>query len=243
MTDDDQIDMAVCLSTLALDVSSLSDPATTASRVTDLAAKLIPCVAADIVRNTLAGELRIVASSDAGLSALTRRAWHLWPHLPLSPTVVEHYRGDHDGGSYSRQLRADCNIAAELIFDLRVGPDDYGHLRFLFRDGAAQSSTVVSVAAAFATHAMLALDRAALQFQVTNLRAALSNSRAIGTAIGILMARHSLRSDGAFEMLRTASQHQNRKLHDLAVDVCETGEIPPTPAPLRSAGLFGALTS
>jgi hypothetical protein len=64
---------AAQLSTLALDAASVSDPGMTASRVTDLAVKLIPCVAVDVVRVTAVGDLRILASSDPGLSELSCR--------------------------------------------------------------------------------------------------------------------------------------------------------------------------
>ena len=49
----------------------------------------------------------------------------------------------------------------------------------------------------------------------------------IGQAKGILMERLHLTSDQAFEQLRTVSQHQNRKVRDLAVELAQTGEWPP----------------
>ncbi len=54
---------------------------------------------------------------------------------------------------------------------------------------------------------------------------ALDTSRNIGTAIGILMATHRLTQDQAFLLLRVASQHTHRKVHDLARDVIDTGTL------------------
>jgi AmiR/NasT family two-component response regulator len=57
------------------------------------------------------------------------------------------------------------------------------------------------------------------------LRIALQNSRDIGTALGILMNRHKITRDTAFDLLRSASQRSNRKVRDLAHEVIETGTL------------------
>jgi AmiR/NasT family two-component response regulator len=44
-------------------------------------------------------------------------------------------------------------------------------------------------------------------------------------AMGILMARHQVTDDQAFDLLRIASQNSNRKLADIARDVCDTGAL------------------
>jgi hypothetical protein len=104
MTINDLVDGAVQLSTLASDAANVPDPAMTAGRVTDLAAKLIPCAAADIVRVTHTGQLRILASSDAGLSDLTAAVWQRWPHFPLSAVVQGPCRTRNHGSGYSPEL-------------------------------------------------------------------------------------------------------------------------------------------
>ena len=40
------------------------------------------------------------------------------------------------------------------------------------------------------------------------------------------MSRHLVTQDEAFQLLRRASQDQNRKLHNMAQDVIQTGELP-----------------
>jgi len=59
-----------------------------------------------------------------------------------------------------------------------------------------------------------------------NLRVALGTNRQIGTAIGILMARYRCNPDEAFTALRATSQHQHRKLRDVADEVIYTGRLP-----------------
>lgn len=51
------------------------------------------------------------------------------------------------------------------------------------------------------------------------LEEALESRTTIGTAIGLLMERERIDQDEAFGMLRTASQHTNRKLRDIAADL------------------------
>ena len=65
----------------------------------------------------------------------------------------------------------------------------------------------------------------AQQAQAGNLSIALSTNRQIATAIGILMAGHKLTSERAFDLLRRVSQHSHRKLHDIALDVIDTGAL------------------
>ncbi|MFL6164333.1 MAG: GAF and ANTAR domain-containing protein [Jatrophihabitantaceae bacterium] len=64
-----------------------------------------------------------------------------------------------------------------------------------------------------------------------HLRTALDTNRQIGTAMGILMARHHCSYDNAFTALRVASQHLHRKLRDVADEVIFTGMLPTKPRP------------
>ena len=61
--------------------------------------------------------------------------------------------------------------------------------------------------------------------KIVQLTQALHNARRIGTAIGILMALRKVTEDGAFELLKTASQVGHRKLFEVAEDVIQTGTL------------------
>lgn len=63
------------------------------------------------------------------------------------------------------------------------------------------------------------------RLQVATLTAALESNREIGAAVGIVMQRHLLTREKAFELLRVVSQCRNRKLRDIARDVVDTGEL------------------
>jgi len=64
--------------------------------------------------------------------------------------------------------------------------------------------------------------------RVDNLHAALSTREMIGQAQGILIERERITADQAFDVLRRASQHLNRRLRDVAQDLVDTGERPET---------------
>ena len=62
--------------------------------------------------------------------------------------------------------------------------------------------------------------------RAANLTSALATREVIGQAQGILMERERIASGEAFDILRRASQHLNRKLRDVAQDLVDTGEKP-----------------
>ena len=58
-----------------------------------------------------------------------------------------------------------------------------------------------------------------------NLEEALTTSRRIGAAIGVVMARTGATEAEAFELIKRASQDSNRKVRLLADDVVLTGDV------------------
>lgn len=64
-----------------------------------------------------------------------------------------------------------------------------------------------------------------LEAQVVHLETALTSSREIGAAIGVLMNQRHIDADAAFGLLRTVSQNSHRKLRDVASDVLYTGTL------------------
>src|SRR3954447_23119650 len=55
---------------------------------------------------------------------------------------------------------------------------------------------------------------------------ALVSNREIGMAMGVLMDQERMTQEQAFAVLRGASQHLNRKLHDVAAELVEAGRLP-----------------
>ena len=71
---------------------------------------------------------------------------------------------------------------------------------------AAQAAVALANAETYAASVKLA----------ENLRAALDSRAVIDQAMGILIGRNGYSQDLAFETLRTTSQSENRKLHQVA---------------------------
>lgn len=84
-------------------------------------------------------------------------------------------------------------------------------------------SEAADVGLLLATHSALAIAADVHRSRVTSLERALESSREIGVAVGVLMTRHQLSREQAFDALRIASQNTNRKLRDIATEVGDTG--------------------
>jgi response regulator NasT len=72
-----------------------------------------------------------------------------------------------------------------------------------------------------------------------NLQGAFGRRAVIEQAKGILMARHAIDQERAFEMLRSHSQHNGRKLIDVAEAVVESHLLLLPPAEPRTVGEAG----
>ena len=69
-----------------------------------------------------------------------------------------------------------------------------------------------------------------------NLKGAFARRAVIEQAKGILMARHAINADRAFELLREHSQHNGNKLADIASSIVDSHQLlMPPPEPLTSS--------
>src|SRR4051812_28715455 len=87
-----------------------------------------------------------------------------------------------------------------------------------------------SVATRFAPYAAVAAGnlhayRSAREM-ADNLQTALESRAVIDQAKGVLIERHKLTPDQAFQLLAQASMNANRKVRDIAADLVHTGELP-----------------
>lgn len=120
----------------------------------------------------------------------------------------------------------ETGIRSMLAVRLSVAGGDHAALNLSSRTPSAFDELATSLAAIYAPFATLAVEQALRSEDTEHLSAALSSSRQIGTAVGIIMARELVTAEEAMEILRRSSQHLNRKLRDIATDVTDTGQLP-----------------
>jgi hypothetical protein len=121
---------------------------------------------------------------------------------------------------------AEVDVHSMLSFRLFLEDDDliaglnlYATAREAFDDDAQIIGTLL------ATHGALAVSAAAARELAAHLQRALTTNREIGVAMGVLMNQHKITRTQAFDLLRVASQHTNRKLADIAVEVGDAGTL------------------
>jgi GAF domain-containing protein len=127
--------------------------------------------------------------------------------------------------TFTRLVLARCEVRSMQSYRLFLQEDTLGALNFYAERPDGFTDAARPVAAVFATHAAVAWQAARDAEQNENLNIALSNSRRIGAAIGILMATRPTTEDGAFELLRQSSQRHHRKLREVADNVVFTGAL------------------
>ena len=121
-------------------------------------------------------------------------------------------------------------VRSMLSLRLAVRGSDRAGMNFYARRVKAFDELDVRVGSILATFAALAVEVELHDRDTADLEAALRTNRQIGMAIGIVMATEKVTESDAFQLLRTASNHLNRKLVDIAEHVRLTGSLPGPPA-------------
>lgn len=113
--------------------------------------------------------------------------------------------------------------AAMLSFRLSAREQVIGALNLYAERPFAFTDQSGVIGAIFAAHAGVAIAAAR---RAETLAEALKTRTDISEAVGIVMERHRLSSDGAFDVLRRISQNRNIKLREVAHRIIYSGEIP-----------------
>jgi ANTAR domain/GAF domain/PAS fold len=174
------------------------------------------------------GKLRTLAATDDRARACDKLQRDT-EQGPAVDATVEHTRIHVDDLAQERQWRLltaqarDLGIRSILACELPLTRGGAATLNLYSSQPSAFSAMAELIAPVFASRASTAL---ANTDQVANLRAAIDSRKLIGQAVGILMERHRLTEDEAFQRLISASQTQHIKLRDLAARITESGEEP-----------------
>jgi GAF domain-containing protein len=121
---------------------------------------------------------------------------------------------------------AEAGIRSFLAAPLVVRGEGIGSLNLYSEDSHGFARVDEAVVLLFATQGSVAVANARRYASATalsqQLERAMASRSVIEQAKGVLMATRALDADAAFDVLRRASQHENRKLRDLAAEVVET---------------------
>jgi GAF domain-containing protein len=124
----------------------------------------------------------------------------------------------------SAALAANVNTSLSVPLSL-VNPTTFAGLNFYGHEADGFDEADLKIAQAFAGQASAVVANALAYWaafeQATNLTQAMEHRAEIEQAKGILMATQHCSADEAFDLLRRASQRENRKLRDIAVDIVQ----------------------
>jgi GAF domain-containing protein len=132
-------------------------------------------------------------------------------------------------------------VVSSLSVPMVVDGEPLGALNLYSATPAAFDGSYRQAAEAFAAQSAAALTvslrqlrQAEVQHQLAD---ALVSSSVIDQAIGILMGQQRCTASAAFDLLRQASQHRNRKLRDIAAEIVTnvSGEPPQPRPPFRTS--------
>jgi GAF domain-containing protein len=145
-------------------------------------------------------------------------------------TEIADTRADDRWPDYLPRAVEHGNLSS-LSIPLAIDPDAQvsGALNIYARRPDAFDEASRSVATRFAPYAAVATGNLyayqSARDMADNLQTALESRAVIDQAKGILMERHKLTADAAFQLLARASMTTNRKLRDIAEHLVRTGEL------------------
>ncbi len=211
-------DLTAVLSKIARTLEPEDDVDTTVAHIVAAAAGTVPGTDEAGVSLLDQGKMRSVAPSSDVVAYLDD-----WQHRlgegPCVDAVFERpaYRVD-DISTDPRWPRfgakaAEAGMLSIIGFRLFTDSTTIGALNLYARRANAFDEDAERICELFAAHAAVAL---AGSKGIEQLQVALRTRDVIGMAKGILMERHGVDADRAFELLVAASQHANVKLRDVA---------------------------
>lgn len=220
----------------ARQLAKFPNPPEALRALTDVAVEVISGAEYAAITRGVTGHFETVAATDQ----LARDVDAIQYDLRSGPCVdailenavfrTNDLRDDERWPTFGRRAAA-IGILSMLSVRLYLEDTDViAALNIYSRQADAFDESSQTVGMLLASHAALALGGVLAQQRVANLERALASNREIGVAMGILMARHAVTREQAFDLLRIASQNTNRKLVAIATDVADTGalDLPPT---------------
>jgi GAF domain-containing protein len=225
-TDEDLLEL---LGSMALELSEADELQETMQRVVDLAERVLEhCDGVSLMLISKGGKIETPAASsqtayDSDMAQYETGEGPCLDAIRDHHTIIMEDLEQDDRWPAYRAKALELGVRSMLSVRLFVSEDSMGALDLYSRRPNAFDARSQAIAQVFATHASIAV-KAALT--VAGLHTVIESRDVIGQAKGIIMSRHHLTADMAFDVLRTLSQKRNQPVRDLAREITETGHIP-----------------
>ena len=144
----------------------------------------------------------------------------IWEHETFQ---IEDFTTEARYPTWSRLVAEDTGIRSSLSFQLFTSRDSLGGLNLYSPHPRGFDEQDRAEGLVFAAHAAVALHSAQTEEQ---LRSAITAGTPIGAAQGVLVERHKMTPERAFEILRRVSHDSNVKVRVVAQRLIDTGETP-----------------
>jgi GAF domain-containing protein len=203
------------------------------TKVVDVAVRSIPSASSVSVTLTRDGGFVTSHCSDREALVLDEAQYEAsaGPTLEAikrSERVTSAHEADVDVWSSFCQRAQDIGVVGSMSTPLLAGDTTYGALNVYTRRPDDFSADDIELADTLAEQASIVVANATAFAEAASLndqlREALASREVIGEAKGILIAREGCTRDEAFDMLRRASQRENRKLRQIAEDIVQRAE-------------------
>ncbi len=236
--DETQIELAQTFAEIAQELEKQPSLEATVDEAVRLAVELMPgCDYAGVSWLQEGQPIETLASTDE-IAALLDKAQF---ELGEGPAVESLWDGEtcwiEDMQAETRWPRftvraAELGVRSMLSCQLLSPRQTSAALNLYARQTAALDEDSAAIVQVFAAHASIALTHRRTE---SGLRSAVETRGTIGQAIGILIERHKVSPERAFDLLVRASQRSHVKLRDLATYVVETGVDPDAAARLTTS--------
>jgi len=222
---------------LARSLAEATGMVPTLQEIVDYAIVVVPCDWAAVAATDEIGPepARLAASTDQGLMATvadiaggagTSPGWAAF--LEASTVCVPDLAIEGRFPVYAEAMIERTPIRSVVSFGLQLREERLGVLSLYGKSANSFAEAAVERASLLADHGAIAIEAELQARRAQTLEAAVRSNRTVGVALGILMERHYLTADGAFQVLRRISSHSNRKLALIAEELVTTGHLPPT---------------
>ena len=141
-------------------------------------------------------------------------------------------------GEWGPRVAAELGVRSVLAYRLLLEGDhqSIASLNVYSARADAFDERALHLGVVLATHGSLLMTAVMARDVAANLADTLRANREVGVAMGVLMYRHRVTRDQAFDLLRLASQQNALNLAEVAASVADTGDLGLLESPLGSGG-------